>query len=169
MSTTILFSYPLLALFRRIRRVDSRYAYLVTRDGFVPLKRREGCLSAIWRYVVCGDWYESYEPNLYFEKKVLDTYEHVSAFFEQLMLKEEYDEPIEETFGELGKLWDEKYDEMYGVSKILEEMHTIEIELKKELTQWKQCRKQHEQGFFYYDTFDHGLYPMDEKEDRCPV
>ena len=46
--TQILWSYPL--VFHRIRRVDAKYAYLVVKDGFVPLRRREGVFCKLFPY-----------------------------------------------------------------------------------------------------------------------
>jgi hypothetical protein len=151
MTTTILFAYPLLAFFRRIRRVDARYAYLVVRDGFVPLKRREGCLSAILRYekYVARPKQRMRFGDIEYLTDVVDVllsdYEEISSFF-QTILQEEYDEPIEESFSELGKLWDKKYDEMYGIGKAVRERlakRQREKELKRcQLLDTMQRRKQ---------------------------
>lgn len=120
MNTTILFSYPLLALFRRIRRVDSLYAYLVMRDGFVPLRRREGYLSAIWKY----DKYQIREKltlrTRYGDKEyagdladmVLSSSDEICQFF-QTKLEEEYESSCERLV-ELYKKWnDEDFDNLW--------------------------------------------------------
>lgn len=113
--TQVLWSYPLLALARRVRRVDSRYAYLVVKDGFVPLRRREGVLSVILRYKKYKhNHYETHNPILV--DTVLSDYDEVSTFF-QTKLEEEYAEEIEKD--DYGKLWDKKFDELYGMRKIL--------------------------------------------------
>lgn len=115
--TQILWSYPL--IFHRVRRVDSRYAYLVVKDGYVPLKRREGML---WKYVKYGEWRSNYDPTApseYFEKVVLSDYDEVSTFF-QTKLQEEYVDNYE-GFEELGVLWDKKYDELYGMCKAVKD------------------------------------------------
>ncbi len=119
--TQILWSYPLLALARRIRRVDSKYAYLVVKDGFVPLRRREGTLSVLWRYdVFLGkQMKKSLIEDLYYEvltnlPAVLKDYDEVSTFF-QTQLQEEYAEKVEKE--DYGKVWDEKFKEMYGENK----------------------------------------------------
>lgn len=120
MNTHILFSYPV--VFHRVRCVDSRYAYLVVRDGYVPLRRREGCFSTIWRYEKyvknysefrdCGMSKYTYDANI-----ILRKYDDVSDFFHTRIIEEEYDDVVEESFGELGKLWDKRYDELYGRGK----------------------------------------------------
>lgn len=118
--TKVLWSYPF--IFHRVRRVDAKYAYLVVKDGFVPLRRREGVLSVLWRYdVFLGkQMKESLIEDLYYEvltnlPAVLSDYDEVSTFF-QTKLEEEYAEEIEnETdVSRYGKLWDEKFKEMYG-------------------------------------------------------
>lgn len=117
--TQILWFYPF--VFHRIRRVDSRYAYLVVKDGYVPLRRREGMLNVLWRYdVFLGKQMKnSLIEDLYYEvltnlPAVLSDYDEVSTFF-QTQLQEEYAEKVEKE--DYGKVWDEKFKEMYGENK----------------------------------------------------
>ncbi len=173
MNTRILFSYPL--VFHRVRRVDSRYAYLVVRDGFVPLRRREGCFSTILRYEKYGEWKSNYDPTApseYFEEVVLSDYDEISSFF-QIRLQEESADNYE-GFEELGRLWDERFDDLYGdnsdkiafLEHLLKSCHPIDktgYETTSRKLREEKRRIQHKQGFFYYDTFDHLLYPVDEE------
>ena len=90
MNVSILWSYPF--VFRRVRRVDSRYAYLVVRDGYVPLRRREGLLCRCLPYDVYGEWEYNYDPTApqeYFENLVLKDIDDVSTFFQTQMLLED--------------------------------------------------------------------------------
>jgi hypothetical protein len=134
MQTRILFSYPLLAVARRIRRVDSRYAYLVVRDGYVPLRRREGCFSTIWRYEKYGE--DKYNSGSFYYF-VLSDHNEVSSFF-QTRVQEEYADNYE-GFEELGVLWDKRFDELYGVRKIVKQKRKyVELETLTEFLERKQ-------------------------------
>lgn len=114
--TKVLWSYPF--IFHRIRRVDAKYAYLVVKDGFVPLRRREGVFSVFLpydKYVSKRMFITGYGTKEYTEKEYnleLETIDDISSFF-QTKLEEEYAEEIE--CDDYGKLW----DEMYGMRKIL--------------------------------------------------
>lgn len=88
MNVSILWSYP--CVFHRIRRVDSRYAYLVVDEGYVPLRRREGVLCRCLPYDVYGEW--KWNAVEYFEKVLLKDFDEVSTFFQTQMMKEEYGE-----------------------------------------------------------------------------
>lgn len=88
--------YP--CVLRRIRRVDAKYAYLVVKDGYVPLlaeprqgRRREGVLRAFLPYVKYGKWLDGHETH-YFITLILDTIDELSNFFQTRMLNEEYSE-----------------------------------------------------------------------------
>ena len=81
----VLWSYPF--VFRRVRRVDSRYAYLVVRDGYVPLRRREGLFCRCLPYDVYGE--SKWNGDLYFEKVRLKEIDDVSTFFQTQMLLED--------------------------------------------------------------------------------
>lgn len=133
--TRILWSYPF--VFRRIRRVDAKYAYLVVNDGYVPLRRREGCLSVLLPYVKYGEWKTCYDETYDFVNLVLETLDDVSDFFQtqmedEYLLEEEYD------VSEYGKIWDVRFDEMYGMRKhvkkyVAKNREERELEYKRRL------------------------------------
>lgn len=87
----ILWKYPFVK--SRVKRVDSQYAYLVDgKNNYIPLKRRDGLFSAIWKYCVYGEIMIVPLGGVYFRVKSLWNYDHVSNFFKYRLLEEEYND-----------------------------------------------------------------------------
>lgn len=122
--TSILWSYPF--VFRRVRRVDAKYAYLVVKDGYVPLRRREGVLRAFLPYEKYGRFTVS-SAGYDFTNKVIENIDELCSFFqtqmeEEYMLEEKYD------VSEYGKLWDNMFEEKYGMNEKEEYLSTVKFE-----------------------------------------
>ena len=114
--TQILWSYP--CVFHRIKRVDAKYAYLVVNDGYIPLRRREGCLSVLWKYEAYTNLFSALiDCGMTKYKLILETLDEISSFF-QMQMEDEYLLEEEYDISAYGKMWEEMFDEMYSVQTI---------------------------------------------------